>query len=47
MVHAVLADALFLELDAADCAEIDVQVRALDRWCRVIYEHRQMERARD
>ncbi|MEU1510023.1 hypothetical protein [Kitasatospora sp. NPDC005748] len=35
------------QLDAAGRAEIDVQVRALDRWCRVIYDDREMEGARD
>ncbi|WP_406109962.1 hypothetical protein [Kitasatospora purpeofusca] len=35
------------QLDAAGRAEIDAQVRALDRWCRVIYDDREMEGARD
>ncbi|MFF7993433.1 hypothetical protein ACFZDG_27030 [Kitasatospora xanthocidica] len=35
------------QLAEADRAEIDAQVRALDRWCRAIYDDREMEGARD
>ncbi|SDS57139.1 hypothetical protein SAMN05216371_0184 [Streptomyces sp. TLI_053] len=35
------------QLDDAGRGEIDVQVRALDCWCRVIYDDREMEGAQD